>query len=139
MKLSGEVIKADQGTALKRTVSIAKTGDPSVFGAPNRDPAVLAVPIISELYFRIESSRHDPVIRQRIEKMEHRAGIEPANTGFADQRVSHFATGALVRRTGMRRVLLMTFTAAERLCASRVLRSYSRGRACRLLHWRLPQ
>ena len=26
--------------------------------------------------------------------MEHRAGIEPANTGFADQRVSHFATGA---------------------------------------------
>jgi hypothetical protein len=27
--------------------------------------------------------------------MEHRAGIEPANTGFADQRVSHFATGAL--------------------------------------------
>jgi hypothetical protein len=29
------------------------------------------------------------------EKMEHRAGIEPANTGFADQRVSHFAIGAL--------------------------------------------
>ena len=28
--------------------------------------------------------------------MEHRAGIEPANTGFADQRVSHFATGAHV-------------------------------------------
>jgi hypothetical protein len=27
--------------------------------------------------------------------LEHRAGIEPANTGFADQRVSHFATGAL--------------------------------------------
>jgi hypothetical protein len=27
-------------------------------------------------------------------KLEHRAGIEPANTGFADQRVSHFATGA---------------------------------------------
>ena len=27
--------------------------------------------------------------------MEHRAGIEPANTGFADQRVSHFTTGAL--------------------------------------------
>lgn len=26
--------------------------------------------------------------------MEHRAGIEPANTGFADPRVSHFATGA---------------------------------------------
>ena len=27
-------------------------------------------------------------------ELEHRAGIEPANTGFADQRVSHFATGA---------------------------------------------
>jgi hypothetical protein len=24
-------------------------------------------------------------------------GVEPMNTGFADQRVSHFATGALVR------------------------------------------
>ena len=30
-----------------------------------------------------------------LECVEHRAGIEPANTGFADQRVSHFATGAL--------------------------------------------
>jgi hypothetical protein len=27
--------------------------------------------------------------------MEHREGIEPSNTGFADQRVSHFAIGAL--------------------------------------------
>jgi hypothetical protein len=27
--------------------------------------------------------------------LEHRAGVEPANTGFADLRVSHFATGAL--------------------------------------------
>ena len=26
--------------------------------------------------------------------LEHRAGIEPANTDFADQRVSHFAIGA---------------------------------------------
>src|SRR3984885_3681866 len=26
-------------------------------------------------------------------------GVEPMNTGFADQRVSHFATGALVRYT----------------------------------------
>ena len=26
--------------------------------------------------------------------LEHRAGFEPANTGFADQRVCHFATGA---------------------------------------------
>jgi hypothetical protein len=29
--------------------------------------------------------------------MEHREGIEPSNTGFADQRVSHFATGAHAR------------------------------------------
>ena len=27
-------------------------------------------------------------------KLERRAGIEPANTGFADLRVSRFATGA---------------------------------------------
>jgi hypothetical protein len=26
-------------------------------------------------------------------------GVEPMNTGFADQRVSHFATGAHVRHT----------------------------------------
>jgi hypothetical protein len=30
--------------------------------------------------------------------LEHRMGFEPMNTGFADQRVSHFATGAHVRR-----------------------------------------
>ena len=30
-------------------------------------------------------------------------GFEPMNTGFADQRVSHFAIGALARRTGARR------------------------------------
>ena len=30
--------------------------------------------------------------------VEHRMGVEPMNTGFADQRVSHFATGALVCR-----------------------------------------
>ena len=29
--------------------------------------------------------------------LEHRVGIEPTNTGFADQRVSHFATGARLR------------------------------------------
>ena len=29
-------------------------------------------------------------------KLEHRMGVEPMNTGFADQRVSHFATGAHV-------------------------------------------
>jgi hypothetical protein len=36
--------------------------------------------------------------RDRLVFLEHRAGIEPANTGFADQRVSHFATGALGSR-----------------------------------------
>ena len=36
-------------------------------------------------------TRHKPMTL-----LEHRAGIEPANTGFADQRVSHFATGAHV-------------------------------------------
>jgi len=29
-----------------------------------------------------------------IDDLERQAGIEPANTGFADLRVSHFATGA---------------------------------------------
>ena len=32
--------------------------------------------------------------------LEHRAGIEPAYTGFADLRVSHFATGAHCRELG---------------------------------------
>ncbi len=40
-------------------------------------------------------------IRDKKKVLEHRAGIEPANTGFADQRVSHFATGAhLICRAG---------------------------------------
>ena len=29
-----------------------------------------------------------------MQKLERRAGIEPANTGFADPRVNRFATGA---------------------------------------------
>ena len=33
-------------------------------------------------------------LHQLIFLLEHRAGIEPANTDFADQRVSHFAIGA---------------------------------------------
>jgi hypothetical protein len=34
--------------------------------------------------------------------MEHRMGFEPMNTGFADQRVSHFAIGALAAATEYR-------------------------------------
>jgi hypothetical protein len=36
----------------------------------------------------------DPLYVDDLDFMEHREGIEPSNTGFADQRVSHFATGA---------------------------------------------
>jgi hypothetical protein len=34
--------------------------------------------------------------------MEHRMGFEPMNTGFADQRVSHFAIGARAVAQGVR-------------------------------------
>jgi hypothetical protein len=37
---------------------------------------------------------------QAAEFMEHRMGVEPMNTGFADQRVSHFATGAHLIASG---------------------------------------
>jgi hypothetical protein len=33
-----------------------------------------------------------------LNNLERRAGIEPAYTGFADLRVSRFATGALLNR-----------------------------------------
>jgi hypothetical protein len=36
-------------------------------------------------------------IFRRREILEHRMGFEPMNTGFADQRVSHFAIGAHAR------------------------------------------
>jgi hypothetical protein len=35
--------------------------------------------------------------------LEHRMGFEPMNTGFADQRVSHFAIGALFATLPKRR------------------------------------
>jgi hypothetical protein len=35
--------------------------------------------------------------------LEHRMGFEPMNTGFADQRVSHFAIGALIRHASKNR------------------------------------
>jgi hypothetical protein len=58
--------------------------------------------------------------------MEHRMGFEPMNTGFADQRVSHFATGAL--KTSIRS------------CPSRLFRRARPLRLCRcvrLRHWRV--
>jgi hypothetical protein len=36
------------------------------------------------------------VSKSSLEIVEHRAGVEPANAGFADLCVSHFATGALL-------------------------------------------
>src|SRR5580692_1967347 len=39
---------------------------------------------------------HCRMFRESSRFLERRAGIEPADTGFADQRVSHFATGAHV-------------------------------------------
>ena len=36
----------------------------------------------------------DPACLLYTSNLEHRAGIEPAYTGFADLRVSHFATDA---------------------------------------------
>jgi hypothetical protein len=43
----------------------------------------------------VESLMHgDYLSVDDLDFMEHREGIEPSNTGFADQRVSHFATGA---------------------------------------------
>jgi hypothetical protein len=38
--------------------------------------------------------RGDAAFSFAFKNLEHRAGFEPANTGFADLRVSHFATGA---------------------------------------------
>jgi hypothetical protein len=37
---------------------------------------------------------HAAALRTSVQNLEHRAGVEPANTGFADLRVSHFATDA---------------------------------------------
>jgi hypothetical protein len=43
----------------------------------------------------LEIERGDAALSAAFKKnLEHRAGFEPANTGFADLRVSHFATGA---------------------------------------------
>ena len=51
----------------------------------------LAHPLFYEGNEGLKATNRGEVVE---ENLEHRAGIEPANTGFADQRVSHFATGA---------------------------------------------
>ena len=48
-----------------------------------------------------------------VDSVEHREGIEPSNTGFADQRVSHFATGA--------HLVVMRAVSVERPPAQRLL------------------
>jgi hypothetical protein len=50
---------------------------------------------VSAMFFVIEAIQQGTLVLT-ITSMEHRMGFEPMNTGFADQRVSHFATGALV-------------------------------------------
>ena len=51
------------------------------------------------LRFRYSSLRRaSEILSELLKFMEHRVGIEPTNTGFADQRVSHFATGAHIKQ-----------------------------------------
>jgi hypothetical protein len=71
--------------------------------------------------------------------MEHRMGFEPMNTGFADQRVSHFAIGALARRTGSVTGALQKFntTVVAWLCGDKASPFCNRGRSCPLLRSRL--
>jgi hypothetical protein len=75
-------------------------------------------------------------------------GVEPMNTGFADQRVSHFATGALVRRATkaawratQREDLALSshfiqLTAVAPSYADTASPSYTQGRSCPRPHWR---
>jgi hypothetical protein len=53
-------------------------------------------------------------------------GFEPMNTGFADQRVSHFATGALVCLLSQAAQL----TSAALLYGGTASLSYSQERSC---------
>jgi hypothetical protein len=73
-------------------------------------------------------------------------GFEPMNTGFADQRVSHFATGALVRHTpklhgGLRNERsplsprFLPPTAVAPSYADTALPSYIQGKSSLRPHW----
>jgi hypothetical protein len=56
--------------------------------------------VIAQAFCRRRSGQRDPndrsvALMSALRELEHRAGVEPANAGFADLCVSHFATGAL--------------------------------------------
>jgi hypothetical protein len=68
-------------------------------------------------------------------------GFEPMNTGFADQRVSHFAIGAFVRRASQKPIcatvqLSQMFTAAAALSANTASPFCSRGRSSLHRRWK---
>jgi hypothetical protein len=74
-------------------------------------------------------------------------GFEPMNTGFADQRVSHFATGALFatlshivaqpKKKCTCHWALFKFTPVGQPCEDTASQFCIRERSYRRLHWRL--
>jgi hypothetical protein len=75
-------------------------------------------------------------------------GFEPMNTGFADQRVSHFATGALFatledimvepkKKVVTSHWALFNFTPVERPCGDMVSQFCTQERSYLRPHWRL--
>jgi hypothetical protein len=73
-------------------------------------------------------------------------GVEPMNTGFADQRVSHFATGAHIRRAskshgGSKKILPNQTrpTGAGSSYEDRASQSYTQGRSSPHRRWKLRQ
>jgi hypothetical protein len=72
-----------------------------------------------------------------IDFLEHRMGFEPMNTGFADQRVSHFATGAsAVPRSSRDTECYAKFTPAAQPFADTASPSCSQGKSYPRLRWR---
>ena len=73
-------------------------------------------------------------------------GVEPMNTGFADQRVSHFATGAHIRRAseshgGPQKILpnRTRSTGVGSLYGDTASQSYTQGRSSPHRRWKLRQ